>query len=55
MIRRGPGRPRSTPSDCAEQRRLCNACLLRLDFEAGHLRAAAEDVAAQGPRRSLRI
>ena len=55
MVRRGPGRPRSTPSSRAERRRLRQARLLRLDFEAKHLRAAAEDVAAQGPRRSLRI
>ena len=52
MVRRGPGRPCSTPSDRAEQRRLHHARLLR---QAGHLRAAAKDVAAQGPRRSLRI
>ena len=55
MVRRGPGHHHSTPSDRAERRRLRNARLLRLDFEAGHLRAAAEDVAAHGPRRSLRI
>ena len=55
MVRRGPGRPRSTPSDRAERRRLRHARLLCLDFEAGHLRAAAEDFAAQGPRGSLRI
>ncbi len=55
MIRRGPGRPRSTPADRA--RRLClqNARRLRLDFEGSHLRAAAEDVAARGPCRRLWI
>jgi len=55
MVRRGPGRPRSTPSDGAQRQRLHNARLLRLDFEAGHLRAAAEDVATHGPCHSLRI
>ena len=55
MVRWGPSQPRSTPADRA--RRLClqNARRLRLDFEGSHLRAAAEDVAARGPRRSLRI
>jgi len=55
MVRRGPGCPCSTPSDRARRRRLQNAHLLCLNFEAGHLRAAAKDVAARGPRRSLRI
>ncbi len=55
MVRRGPGRPCSTPADRARRLRLRNARRLRLRFEGSHLRAAAEAVAARGPRRSLRI
>ena len=54
MVRRGPGCPRSTPADRARRLHLRNARLLRLDFKGAHLRAAAADIAAQGPRRSLR-
>ena len=55
MVRRGPGHPRSTPADRARRLRLRHACRLRLNFEGSYLRAAADDVAARGPRRSLRI
>jgi hypothetical protein len=55
MVRRGPGRPCSTPADRARRLRLRNARRLHLRFEGSHLRAATEAVAARGPRRSLRI
>ena len=54
MVKRGRGHPRSTPTDCARRLGLRNARRLRLDFEGAHLRAAAADIAARGPRRSLR-
>ena len=54
MVRRSRGRPRSTPADRARRLGLRNARRIRLDFEGAHLRAAAADVAARGPRRSLR-
>ena len=55
MVWRGPGCPQSTQADRARQWGLHNACWICLDFEAAHLRAAAEDVAARGPRHSLQI
>ena len=55
MVRRGPGRPRSTPADRARRLRLRHARRLHLHFEGSHLRAVAEAVAARGPRRSVRI
>ncbi len=55
MVRRGPGCPRSTLADRVRRLRHRNARWLRLDFEGSHLRAAAADIAARGPRRSLRI
>ena len=55
MVRRDPGCPRSTPADRARRLRLQHARRLRLDFEGSYLRAAAKDVAAQGPRRSFQI
>ena len=55
MARRGPGHPRSTPADRARRLRLRNARRLCLDFEGSYLRAAAKDIAARGPCRSLRI
>ena len=54
MVRRGRGRPRLTPSTRARRLGLRNARQLRLDFEGAHLRAAAAEIAARGPRRSLR-
>ena len=54
MVRTGRGRPRSTPADRARRLGLRNARRLRLDFEGAHLRADAADIAARGPRRSLR-
>ena len=54
MVKRDRGRPRSTPSDRARRLGLRNARQLRLDFEGAHLRLAAADIAARGPRRSLR-
>ena len=53
MVWRGPGRPRSTQADRARRRGLHNARRIRLKFEAAHLSLAAEDVAVQGPHRSL--
>ena len=55
MVRRSPGRPQSTQADRARRRGLRNARWICLEFEAAHLRLAAEDVAARGPRRSLRL
>ncbi len=55
MVKRGPGRPRSTPADRAWRLHLQHARRLRLNFEDTYLRAAADDVAARGPRRSLWI
>ena len=55
MVRWGPSQPCSTPADHARRLRLRNACQLWLDFEGSHIRAAAKDVAARRPRRSLRI
>ena len=43
------------PADRARTLRLWHARQLRLRFEGSHLRAAVNAVAAQGPRRSLRI
>jgi hypothetical protein len=54
MVKRGRGRPRSTPSDRARRLGLRNARRLCLDFEGAYLRAAAVDIAARGPCRSLR-
>jgi hypothetical protein len=54
MVKRGRGRPRSTPADRARRLGLRNAQRLRLDFEGAHLRAAAVDIAARGPCCSLR-
>jgi hypothetical protein len=54
MVRKGRGRPRSTPADSARRLGLRNARWLRLDFEGAHLRAAAAEIAARGPRHSLR-
>ena len=54
MVKRGRGRPRSTPADRARRLGLRNARRLRLDFEGTHLCAAAADIAARGPHRSLR-
>jgi hypothetical protein len=55
MVRKSRGRPRSTPADRLRRLGLRNARRLRLDFEGAHLRAAAAEIAASGPRRSLRI
>jgi hypothetical protein len=54
MEKRGRGCPQSTPSDRVRRLGLRNARRLHLEFEGAHLRAAAADIAAQGPRRSLR-
>ena len=54
MVQRSRRRPRSTPADRARRLGLRNARRIRLDFKGAHLRAAAADVAARGPRRSLR-
>ena len=54
MVTRSRGRPRSTPADRARRLSLRNARRICLDFEGAHLRAAAADIVARGPRRSLR-
>lgn len=55
MVKRGRGRPRSTPASRARTLRRRQARQLRLRFAGSHLRAVADAAAAQGPRRSLRI
>ena len=55
MVWRGPSRPCSTQADRARRRGLRTACRIRLEFEAAHLRFAAEEVTVRGPRCSLWI
>ena len=55
MVRRSPGRPQSTQADRARRRGLRNARWICLEFEAAHLRFAAEEVTVRGPRCSLWI